>query len=264
MPMMMRLVYLLSVSFVISITVSGQPDLRSDDDVGIEEHLNDTLPLDAVIIDENGNAKSLAELIDKPTVLSFVYFRCPGICSPLMGGIADVIDQADINIGEEYQVFTISFDPTEGTPLAKRKKKNYVNTMQNKKAEKGWYFFTADSSNIDKLTDAVGFKYKKQGNDFLHAAAIMAVSPKGKITRYLNGVSFQPFEFKMAVVEASEGKSGPTINKVLQYCFTYDVAGQRYVLNITRVAGIIIMFLALVVFLVLKFKPKTQNKTVNS
>jgi len=256
---------LLSTGFVISVTADAQVDVQNNPNIGIDEHLNDTVPMDVVLVDHNNQKHTLAELIDKPTVLSFVYYRCPGICSPLMGGIADVIDQADIEIGKDYQVFTISFDPSEGTELARKKKVNYLNTMENKKAENGWYFFTADSADIARLTKATGFNYKKQGNDFLHAAALIALSPNGKITRYLNGVSFLPFEFKMALIEASEGKSGPTINRVLQYCFTYDPTGQRYVLNITRVAGGIIMFIAIIIFLILTLKPALKKrKTINT
>ncbi|NBC82444.1 MAG: SCO family protein [Bacteroidetes bacterium] len=242
----------------------GQPDLQTDnDDVGIEEQLNDTIPLDVTLINENGEPQQLSELIDKPTVLSFVYYRCPGICGPLMGGIADVVDKTDLQIGTDYQVFTISFDPSETAPLAKRKKTNYINTMQNKNAGNGWYFFTGDSTNISRLTKATGFKYKQQGNDFLHAGALIAVTEHGKITRYVNGTSFLPFEFKMAIIETSKGKAGPTINKVLQLCFQYDPAGQRYVLNITRVAGTIIMIAALGIFLTLTIRRRKKQSANN-
>ena len=118
----------------------------------------------------------------------------------------------------------------------------------------GGKFFVSDSANIAKLTNSVGFKYKRTGNDYIHTGTLIFLSDKGKITRYLNGTRFLPFEFKMAVIETSKGQSGPTINKVLQYCYSYDPSGQGYVLNITRVAGIVIMFILLVIFASLSAK----------
>jgi len=178
-----------------------------------------------------------------------------------MDGIAQVIDKTNLEIGKDYQVLTISFDPTETIEMAIKKKKNYLNLMTKKEqAGQYWQFFTSDSANISKLTKAVGFKYKKTGNDYLHAATLIFLSPDAKITRYLNGTYFLPFELKLALVEASQGISGPTMNKVLQYCYSYDPVGQKYVLNITKVAGIIIIFLALIIFLVLILGKKRPIK----
>ncbi len=231
-----------------------------DPEIGVVEHLNDFLPTDIYVVGEDSQKVVLTDLIDKPTILNFVYFRCPGICSPLMEGIAEVMDRSDLVPGEDYQVLTISFDPSEGLDLAHRKKTNYLNLINNKdQIAKGWKFFVSDSASIAKATNAVGFKYKRTGNDFLHAASITVISPNGKITRYLNGLYFLPFEWKMAIIEASKGKSGPTINKILQFCYSYDPVGQTYVLNVTKVAGILILFFAVVIFLFLIFKPKRKN-----
>ena len=186
-------------------------------EIGIEEHLDQYVPEDIHIINQDGDTVTIGSIINKPTILSLVYYRCPGICSPLMNGIAEVIQKSDMKIGEDYQVFTISFDTRETTELAKRKRINYLSQITKPEAENGWYFFTGDSINIARLTDAVGFRYKQSGNDFTHAASLMVLSPEGKITRYLNGIQFLPFEFKMAIVEASKGQSGPTINKILQF-----------------------------------------------
>jgi protein SCO1/2 len=237
---------------------------ESELEIGVIEHLDDTLPENIRLFHEDLGSISLDEIIDKPTVISLVYYRCPGICSPLMDGIADVIDKSDLNLGEDYQVLTISFDPREGLDLAKNKKKNYLNLMDKKEqASKHWNFFTSDSLNIAKLTNAVGFKYKPQGNDFLHSASLIFVSPEGKITRYLNGTNFLPFEFKMAILETSKGQSGPTINKVLQYCYSYDPQGQQYVLNITRVFGAFIMIIAVILFLILVLKPLIKKRQIS-
>lgn len=229
-------------------------------EIGVEEKLNNYVPLDAFLFNIEGDTVYLRDIYDKPTILNFVYYRCPGICSPLMDGLAEVIDKSDLVIGEDYQAITISFDPREASMLAERKKNNYQNLMEKKEqAEEGWTFYTGDSANIAKLTDAVGFRYKAVGNDFIHSATLVVTSPEGKITRYMNGIYFLPFELKMSVIDANEGKAGPTINKVLQYCYSFDPEGQEYVLNITKIAGTLMIFIALIVFLVLVLKKRKKT-----
>lgn len=237
----------------------------TDDDVeiGIVEHLNEFIPDSILLINEQGEQVWLADLLDKPTVLNFVYYRCPGICSPLMEAVAGVMDKADVVPGQDYQVLTISFDPGETIDLGIRKKTNYLNLMNNadkvEAAQTGWRFFVSDSASIAKATQATGFKYIKTGNDYTHAASLIVLSPEGKITRYLNGLYFLPFEWKMAVVEASKGQSGPTINKVLRFCYSYDPEGQSYVLNVTKISGTLILFFAIVLLLVMVLKPKRKK-----
>ncbi len=256
-------VILLLCLFVISSVQSySQTSSSPTDDVeiGVVEHLDEYLPKDISLVNEAGEKVNLTDIIDKPTVINFVYYRCPGICSPLMEAIASVMDRSDLVPGEDYQVLTISFDPTETIDLGIRKKKNYLNLMQNsEQAAKGWHFFVSDSASIARATNATGFKYKKTGVDYLHAASVTVVSPEGKITRYLNGMFFLPFEWKMAIIEASEGKSGPTLNKILRFCYSYDPVGQTYVMNITKVSGIVIMFFAFLFLLVIVFKPKRKK-----
>lgn len=262
------------ISFILSLfilsvhTVSGQAVINpsatdKDVEIGVVEHLDEYLPDHISLINEKGEQVWLSDLIDKPTVLNFVYYRCPGICSPLMEAVAGVMDKSDLTPGEDYQVLTISFDPSETIDLGVRKKANYLNLMNNEEkveaAKKGWKFFVSDSASIVRATHATGFKYKKTGNDFLHAASLTVVSPDGKITRYLNGLYFLPFEWKMAIVEASKGQSGPTLNKVLRFCYSYDPEGQTYVLNVTKVSATLIMFFAFIFLLYLVLKPKRKT-----
>jgi len=256
---------ILSMAFLFlfsGINLFGQKifdDPTKDPEIGITEHLDEFLPTDIYLIDENNQRVLLADLIDKPTIINWVYFRCPGICSPLMEGLAKVMDESDMIPGVDYQVLTISFDPTETIDLGLRKKTNYLNLVDKKEAiSKGWKFFVSDTVSIQKGTNATGFKYKKTGSDFAHAASVTVVSPKGKITRYLNGIYFLPFDFKMAVIESSKGMSAPTISKIMQYCFSYDPVGQAYVLNVTKISGTLILFVALLFFLILIFKPRRK------
>ena len=244
---------------LISQLAFSQGGLLEETVIGVVEKLGETIPGDIRVYDEEGKETTLGELIDKPTIISLVYYRCPGICSPLMEGIAEAVDRTDLILGEQYQVLTISFDARETTDLAVNKKRNHILLMRTKEAEEHWKFFTSDSANIARLTDATGFRYRRTGNDFIHSATLIVVSPERKISRYLNGTYFLPFEVKMAVLEASEGRVGPTINKVLQFCYSYDPAGQTYVLNITKIVGSIIIFFSLVLLLALSIKPLTRK-----
>ncbi len=258
-----KLVGLLSFLFLLSgLNLFGQKvfdDKTDDPEIGIVEHLDEFLPTDIYLIDENNQRVLLTDIIDKPTVINWVYFRCPGICSPLMEGLAKVMDASDLVAGVDYQVLTISFDPAETIDLGIQKKTSYLNLVDKKETiSQGWKFFISDSASIAKGTNAVGFKYKRTGKDFVHAASVTVISPKGKITRYLNGIYFLPFDFKMAIIESSKGMSAPTINKIMQYCFSYDPVGQAYVLNVTKISGTLILFVAVIFFLVLIFKPKRK------
>lgn len=250
------------ITWLLLVTVfAARAQTGSDVEVGVIEKLDQYIPMDVILIDEHGDTVIIGDLIDKPTILNFVYFRCPGICSPLMDGLADAMDATDLVLGKDYQAMTISFDHREDTFLAVKKKNNYLNLMDKKEqAKEGWRFFTSDSANIKALTEATGFRFKPTGNDFIHAATLIILDPKGKITRYMNGIYFLPFELKMSLLDAAESKSGPTINRVLQYCYSYDPEGQRYVLNITKVTGTLILFMGVILFLVLVLVRKRKTK----
>lgn len=243
-----------------SIALQGQGS-PPQTEIGIVEKLDEYIPDDIYIINTDGERENLLSLLDKPTAIAIVYYRCPGICSPFMTSVAEVVQNSAMEIGKEYQILNISFDPTEGTNLSKANQNSYHMLIDKDFDPDGWRFFTTDSLNSRKLTDAVGFKYRRQGLDFLHTSALIFVSTDGKITRYLHGTYFLPMDLKLAVVETAEGKSGPSMSRLLSYCYSYDPAGQAYVFNVTRVAGSIILFFAVVIFLVLVLKPK--RKTTN-
>lgn len=231
-------------------------------DVGIFERLGEKIPDDIFLADETGQQVNVRSLITKPTIFSLVYFRCPGICSPLLNGVSTVVDKTNLEPGQDYNLITISFDPTEDYNLAAGKKESYLENLDRKISPDSWRFLTGDSANIKKIADALGFKFQKQGNDFMHGASIMMVSADGTIARYLYGVEYLPFDFKMAVTEASEGKVVPSINKLMKMCFSFDPEGRKYVLNITRIAGggILLMLGIFIGFVTLK-KKKTKLNT---
>ena len=231
-------------------------------DVGVDEHLGDYVPLDLTFVDEQGDSLKLGEIIDKPTILTLVYYRCPGICSPLLSGVVDVLEKVELEPGVDYEVLTISFDPTEDAPLAKRKKENFLRGFNEPFPEDAWRWMVGDSAAIATLTDVVGFRYKARGVDFDHPGVLTILAPDGKIVRYLNGIAFLPFDVKMALMEAAEGKVGPTINRVLLYCFSYDREGGKYVFNLLKVTGTLftIFAVAFAAFLVISSRSSRKEK----
>ncbi|MFN2395434.1 MAG: SCO family protein [Bacteroidales bacterium] len=259
---MKKTILLIAALFVTfsTITLHGQGN-QPEAEIGIVERLDEYLPEDIYIINTEGERENLVSLLDKPTAIAVVYYRCPGICSPFMTSMAEVVQNSNLELGKDYQILNISFDPTEGTNLSRANQNSYHMLIDKEFDPDGWRFFTTDSLNSRKLTEAVGFKYKRQGLDFLHTSAMIFVSDEGKITRYLHGTYFLPMDLKLAVVETAEGKSGPSMSRLLSYCYSYDPAGQAYVFNVTKVAGSIILFMAITIFLVLVLKPK--RKTTN-
>jgi len=240
--------------------VQKEQQLPPDPEIGIVEHLGEYAPLDLKFRNESGDTVLLRDFVTKPTVVSLVYFNCPGLCSPLLGGVVDVLDRMSLKPGADYKAVTISFDPTDTPELAREKKRNYFKAFKHGPfPEEDWLWLTGDSVSIKKFTDAVGFKYKKEGKQYIHAGALTVLSSDGKISRYLRGIEFQPFDLKMAITEASQGRVGPTISKVLLYCFSYDPAGKRYAFNFMKVGGTIFLFFVVVFIGLLTIKGKTKK-----
>ena len=229
--------------------------IKSEVEVGIVEKLGETIPLNLHFQNESNDTVTLGQLINKPTILFFVYFDCPNLCSPFMDGVADVVSKLDLKLGTDYQVITISFNTKDTPEKARIKKQNFV-TKINKENQKYWIYLTGDQADISAITEAVGYRYKAQGLDFAHASAIIALSPQGKITRYLYGLNFLPFDVKMALIEAQKGIARPTINKILDLCFAYNPGSKTYTIQITRIIGFLTIVIALIVFVTLLLKKK--------
>jgi protein SCO1 len=252
------------LSFVLITVLSPQDKIK----IGIDEQLGSVIPLNLTFNDENGQPVILSDLIDRPTIFTFVYFDCPGICTPLLNSLTEVINKSELQPGRDYNILSVSFDETEKPPLASRKKKNYSDMVIKDIPPDSWRFLTGDSINIRQLTDAAGFYYQRDGKDFIHSGAFIFVTKEGKITRYLfpgyserGGFHILPFDFKMAVVETQEGRISPTIARFLQFCFSYDPEGKTYAFNAMRVlgAGMLLMVVGFVIFLTIKPK-KAQVK----
>jgi protein SCO1/2 len=220
------------------------PEQKSD--IGVDEKLGQSVPLDLMLIDEEGNRVSLRSLIDhKPSILTLNYFRCTSLCTPLLNGVAEMLQKTDMTPGKDFQVLTVSFDPRDDAELAQHKKENYIKQLGPAFPKTAWRFLTGDPVSTKRLADSVGFRFAKRDDSYVHPGAIMVLSPEGQVSRYLYGITFLPFDVKMAVNEAAQGRTGPTVARLLRFCFSYDPAGRRYSLSITRVAAGFTVLLAL-------------------
>ncbi len=245
--------FLFAGSFLYSQTPLSSPPVE----IGFLEKQGQYVALDTRLINEKGDTVYLRDIINKPTILNLVYYRCPGTCSPLMWGVSKFIDEVDLEMGKDYQVLTISFDPTESIDLGIKKKANYVSSLKHKDRADFWYFFVSDSANIANLCESVGFHYRWINTAYVHPTGLIALATDGKITRYLRGMEFLPFDIKITMVEAANGKIGPSINRLLAIC--YDQKGNDFVFNVLKVSGIVIAFFIIVIFLIL-FLSKKINK----
>ncbi len=230
--------------------------------VGIVEHLGQHLPGDVVLNDEQGRPVNLRQLITLPTILVPVYYACPTACNLLLGRLSQVLPQVRLQPGRDFQVVAVSFDERETPRLARQKHLDFTTAMAGGFPPQHWHFLTGDLANIMRLMDAIGFHFQRQGDMFRHPMALVAVSPSGKITRYLYGDNPLPFDLTMAATEAAGEKTGLSITRALALCYSYDPQGRRYVFNLMGMAGLAVLagILLFVVFLVVGARKRRQRQ----
>ncbi|MBS3946454.1 MAG: SCO family protein [Melioribacter sp.] len=257
-----RKISLIYFIIIICLVYSTKTSAQKPIEVGIDEKLGSYLPLDLTFTNSDGEKVILKDIIDKPVLLALVYYECPGICSPLLNELTWTIDKIQLEPGADFKIISLSFDNRETPEIAAKWKKNYLHTLKRPFDPADWIFLTGDSVNIHKLTDAAGYYFKKSSDDqFIHAGAVLTIAPDGKISRYLFGTSFNPFDVKMALIDAKAGKTNPTVSKFLQFCFSYDPEGRQYTLNVTRIIGSV-MLLGVGIFLIVLLKKKKKNQGV--
>ena len=233
----------------------------SNQEVGVDEKLGQTVPLDLVLKGEDGKPVTLRSLINKPTILTMNYFRCAGICTPQLNGLAEALDKVDAVPGRDFQVITVSFDDRDTPEMAAQKRDNYLGQMTRPFPASAWRFLTGDAATTRALADSVGFKYKRVGDGFIHAGAAMVLSPTGKVTRYMYGITYLPADVDMALQEAARGEAHPSIKKLLKFCFNYDPQGRKYVLNFTKLSMALTLLAVIIFALVLVFKGRGKSKS---
>lgn len=230
-------------------------------EVGLEEQLGGRIPLDLSFRDESGRVVRLGDLIQGPTIIAPVYYRCSNVCNFLQGGLARALPQIKFKAGRDYRILSISFDETETPEQARKSRDIHLDALGESFPPGSWQFLTGDPAAIHGFTGAAGYSFKRQGVDFLHPVAIFVVAKDGTIVRYLHGTRFLPMDLSLALLEAEEGRVGTTIRKLVTYCFSYDPEGKRYVFNLLRVSGTAIFLCAgaFMAFLIFGGKKKNQS-----
>lgn len=219
-------------------------------DVGVDEHFDAEVPLDLEFKDEDGRTVRLGDYFkpDRPVILTLNYYRCPMLCGLQLNGFLQGLKDLSWMPGDEFEIVTISIDPLETPALATEKKKNYMAQLKREGAGEGWHFLTGGEPNIRAVAETVGFRYAydEETAQYAHAAALMVLTPEGRIARYLYGIEYPGATLKLALLEAGEGEIGSPFEQLMLYCFHYDSTDRQYTpvaMNIMRVGGGLTVFI---------------------
>jgi protein SCO1 len=231
--------------------------------VGVQQNLNQSLPLDLTFTDDLGRTVRLGDYFGKkPVVLSLVYFNCPMLCGEVLSGLEHSLRMMKFDVGKEFDVITVSFDPKDTPEMAAKKKAGFIKRYKREGAEQGWHFLVGKQDAIDALTKAAGFQYEydEKTKQFAHATAIMIATPDGKIAQYYYGVEYPPKDLRLGLVEAGKGKIGNVVDQLLLYCYHYDAEQGKYsatILRLLRLAGIATMLsLGTLIFVMIRRGPE--------
>ena len=214
------------------------------DGVGIDQRLNEQVPLDLKFRDEAGRTVPLSTFFTtgKPVLLALVYYRCPMLCTQILNGVVGSLKAVSFDAGRDFEVVAVSFDPQDTPELAAQKKESYLRRYSRPGTANGWHFLTGDPANIKAITDAAGFHYKwdAQSQQFAHASGIMILTPEGKLSKYFYGVEYAPRDVRLGLVEASQNRIGSPVDQILLFCYHYDPTTGKYgavAINFLRLAG---------------------------
>jgi protein SCO1 len=264
----------------VAVALLAVPRARADSDlppivkdVRFDQRLNEQVPLDLRFRDELGRWVHLSDYFQgKPVVLIMAYYRCPRLCNEVLQGLLKSLKgMSSFDVGNQFQVVTVSFDSRETPDLAAGKKQSAIERYGRPGTDDGWHFLTGSQKSIDALAAATGFKfvYDPDSEQFAHAAGIMVLTPDGKLSRYFYGIDFPSRDLRLGLVEASAGKIGTPFDGLLLYCFHYDSTTGRYtasVLNLVRLSGGVTILALIVMFGVLlrRRKPSAAAVPVSS
>jgi cytochrome c oxidase subunit 2 len=235
--------------------------------VGIEQRLNDQIPLDVQFKDEDGRDVRLGQYFaGRPVILTLVYYECPMLCTQILNGLERSIKVVPLDLGQDFEIVSVSINPRETPQLAGEKKAQYIRTYRRPEAGAAWHFLTGSQESIERLAAAVGYKYAYDPSTklYAHASGIIVLTPGGKVSRYFYGIEYAPRDLRLGLVEASQNKIGSPVDKVLLYCFHYDPATGRYsllVLNLVRIGAILtIVGLVLMLFIISRRRRKEIHR----
>ena len=250
---------ILAASASVALAQPAQEKPAALREVGYDQRLGEQLPLDLTFRDEAGRPVSLRSLFrGRAMVLSLVYYECPMLCTLTLNGLGSALSVLTFDVGKDFDVLTVSFEPKETAALAAAKKKAYLARYRRPGAEEGWHFLTGDAPAIAALTSAVGFRYAwdVETRQYAHPAGLVVLTPDGRIARYMYGVEYAPRDLRLALVEASQRRIGNPVDTVLLYCFRYDPTRGRYaasVLRLVRLGGVVTV-LGLAAFVLVSLK----------
>jgi len=219
--------------------IAVRPELLKD--VGIDQNLNESIPLDVHFNDEYGKHVELRHYFgSKPVILSLVYYDCPMLCTQVLNGLERSLKNLSLDIGKDYTVVTVSIDPTDTPKLALIKQQLYTGLLGRPGAAQNWHFLTGEEPQIKRLAHAAGFRYAfdSETKQYAHASAIMLLTPEGRISRYFYGITYPARDLRLGLVDASEGKIGSPVDAILLFCYHYDPSTGKYGLIISRVMQI--------------------------
>ncbi len=234
------------------------------EEVGFDQRLGETLPLDLIFTDESGESRPLGSWFgDRPVLLALVYYDCPMLCPMILNGLTTALRPLPFDAGEEFDVMVVSFDARETPEMAATTKAIFVERYDRPGTEAGWHFLTGSEESIAALTDTVGFRfsYMEDADQFAHTAGVVALTPEGQIARYFYGVEYPPKSLRLGLVEAADNKIGSVVDQVLLYCFHYDPETGTYTavaMNIMRLGALITVAL-IGLFLMIQFKRERRT-----
>ena len=212
-------------------------------EIGFDQNIGQTIPLDTVLKDESGRAVRIGEYFgQRPVVLLFAYYDCPMLCTLVINGLSSALGVLSLNPGQDFEIVTVSFDPRDTPATASAKKAGYIERYHRSGAAAAWHFLTGDQAAIDRLTRAAGFRYvwDKETKQFAHPTGVIVLTPDGRFARYLFGIEYGPRDLRFAIIEASAGRVGNAVDSLLLYCYHYDPMTGRYglvVMRALRLAG---------------------------
>lgn len=243
----LSIICLISVFSIFDVAIAQLNQSRPAilEEIGVDEKLGETIPMDLEFVNSDGQIVRLGEFIEegKPVLLNPLYYECPILCGLVLDAVFNVVSDLVWTPGHDYTIISFSIDSEETPEMAAKSKDQYLTRLGRSGAEQGWHFLTGEEESIKKLTDSIGFRYKydERTGEYIHLASIMMISPNGTITRYLYGAAFREFDLRNALFEAADGRIGSAMDRVIMYCFTYDPSSQSYVpvaMNIMKLGGL--------------------------
>lgn len=230
--------------------------------VSVTEKNGETLPLSLSFVTADNTPVLLKDILDRPALILPLFFHCPRTCSMMLTSLADIINRIPHTLGKDYRIIAFSFDPQDSPQEAMRARKNTFPLIEKQIPEKSFLFLTGASPAIQELTAAMGYGFRQVGHrNFIHPNVMIASDGTGQVIRYLYGPDFLPFDAGMALTEAERGTPGLSIRKVLSYCFDYNPDSRRYVANVFRMSGsMVLLLMAGFGLFLLRGRKKTDDK----